>query len=538
MEVDDESLLSATQALQAVERLSLRTRRLEDSGKDLQSVNEKPLLELKQLLLMHVPSSITSEARQRFSCLIDQALEGQCKKILAGVVLTCPWFEATQKERGEQAKHNILLVVVMSHDQQFFTPANPQIREAGGVIDMGWLSIVELYHFGRFLVKGRTRYVEALFCPEAALVYASDEWRQLQSQIDASQVTGLRGFLEACCGQAMGSVAKKRKHGGMKLRENSTLAEICEAFRLLHHAHNHHHSLPPATATIHPPTLPDVACQALSKLQALYQDPDVSKQDIFTCLSTWHDELRGEMKQCKFSDLKAVTVTVGSWMMETRLQGRKLQPAEDHCLVDDYSKLTQLMSEIGGPVTKLTPQQILLVARAGSFMYGLSTPESDVDYVVVYRDTTETVLSACSRPSECMESRGPSKKVEYGAYEARLLSEMLLKGSVVILELVYLDNHDFVSPLWKIFHKINSVRHMMTGSAPPVRVEGPVRDFIMRVRTEELTGELSRENLMRTATEQYETLRNDLASRQRRLPENPDFSFVTDWLLQVRGIAD
>ena len=46
----------------------------------------------------------------------------------------------------------------------------------------------------------------------------------------------------------------------------------------------------------------------------------------------------------------------------------------------------------------------------------------------------QSVLSTCSRPAECFESRGPSKSVEYGAYEARLLCEMLLKGSVVILE--------------------------------------------------------------------------------------------------------
>ena len=36
---------------------------------------------------------------------------------------------------------------------------------------------------------------------------------------------------------------------------------------------------------------------------------------------------------------------------------------------------------------------------------------------------------------------------------------------------------------FQIFHKIDSIRHMMTGAAPPVRVTGPVRDFIMDVRT-------------------------------------------------------
>ena len=61
-------------------------------------------------------------------------------------------------------------------------------------------------------------------------------------------------------------------------------------------------------------------------------------------------------------------------------------------LEDAHSHLLQLMQEVGGPVSKLTPGQVLLVARAGSFMYGLSTPDSDVDYVVVYRDHTEVLL--------------------------------------------------------------------------------------------------------------------------------------------------
>jgi len=47
------------------------------------------------------------------------------------------------------------------------------------------------------------------------------------------------------------------------------------------------------------------------------------------------------------------------------------------------------MAEIGGPVNKLEPEQIILIARAGSHMYGLSTPESDVDYVVIYAEKTE-----------------------------------------------------------------------------------------------------------------------------------------------------
>ncbi|XP_070184021.1 uncharacterized protein [Littorina saxatilis] len=298
MELEGES--DATASVQAMERLHLTARSFSDTERNLMlkekirsaldqlrevkalvegshdtfvplSINEQPLLELKQLLLMHVPSSITDEARQRFFMLIDQALGDRCKKIVAGVVLTCPWYAATQKERGEQAKHNMLLVVVMNDDRQFFSPANLQTKEAGGVVDLGWLSVVELFHFGRFLVKGRTRYVETAFCDKDALVYSSDEWQHLRDQLSVNTVTGLRPFQEACCGQAMGSVAKKRQNGGMKLKESATLAEICEAFRLLNHAHNHHDNRPPVTNGLHPSSLPETALQALEKLKALYK---------------------------------------------------------------------------------------------------------------------------------------------------------------------------------------------------------------------------------------------------------------------------
>ncbi|PVD36348.1 hypothetical protein C0Q70_03327 [Pomacea canaliculata] len=475
-------------------------------------VEARPLVDLKQLVLMHVPTSVSDVSRQKFTDLISEMLSGRCKKILAGILLTCPWWESTQKERGEQAKYNILLVVVITDDHQFFSPANPQIQEAGCVVDLGWLSVMELSHFGHVLAKGRTRSVEALYCPDEAVVYRT------------------RPFLEACCGQAMGSIAKKRKNGGMKLCEKSTQAEICEAFRLLHHAHNHLLGQPPATSKLQSSVLPQCAAEALHKLQALYHDPDVSKQDIFDCMMSWHDELRNSIKKYQFHPQQDVEAVVGNWMKQSRLQGRLLMP--EICPENDLSHLYQLMQDIGGPVVKMKPEQILLVARAGSFMYGLSTPESDADYIIVYKEPTEYLLSACKRGAECMESRGPDKKVEYGAYEARSFCEMLLKGSVIILEVVYLDDHDFVSPLWKIltqnkgrfvtelgiqqylgliknnfhmihsgrhkdtgrerklfyqiFHKTDSVRYMMRGHPPPVRCSGAVRDFIMKVRVGEM----------------------------------------------------
>ena len=41
----------------------------------------------------------------------------------------------------------------------------------------------------------------------------------------------LRGFLEQCRGQAVGSVAKKRKSGQMGLKDGASLYDFCESYR-------------------------------------------------------------------------------------------------------------------------------------------------------------------------------------------------------------------------------------------------------------------------------------------------------------------
>ena len=45
-----------------------------------------------------------------------------------------------------------------------------------------------------------------------------------------------------------------------------------------------------------------------------------------------------------------------------------------------------LMKRIGGQVSGMDAARILMVAQAGSFLYSLHTPQSDVDFVVIYAD--------------------------------------------------------------------------------------------------------------------------------------------------------
>ena len=48
-------------------------------------------------------------------------------------------------------------------------------------------------------------------------------------------------------------------------------------------------------------------------------------------------------------------------------------------------------------------------------------------------------------------------------------------------------------------------------------------------------GDLSRDKLYERAENQIQTLRRRLAERPKRLPENADLSYLTDWLLGLRG---
>jgi predicted nucleotidyltransferase len=51
------------------------------------------------------------------------------------------------------------------------------------------------------------------------------------------------------------------------------------------------------------------------------------------------------------------------------------------------------MKDIGGPMSSIKPEQVLLVTIAGSALYNLKVPDSDVDYLVVYAIPIEVIAS-------------------------------------------------------------------------------------------------------------------------------------------------
>jgi len=59
----------------------------------------------------------------------------------------------------------------------------------------------------------------------------------------------------------------------------------------------------------------------------------------------------------------------------------------------ERSKLVALMHEIGGSVSNLSPEQIVLIARAGSHLYDLAKADSDADYVIIYADPLQVIFN-------------------------------------------------------------------------------------------------------------------------------------------------
>ncbi|XP_013417565.1 uncharacterized protein LOC106178780 isoform X2 [Lingula anatina] len=573
-------------SIQALEHLQSLKAELEDRDFKLHDysskVTEEGLQSLRQLCLMHVPSSVTEDVRGLFQEKLQDIFEGWSREVLFAAIITCPWYWATQEERGQQAKHNSILVIYVGRDEEFFAPINRHFKEQHNVIDLGWFYAAEVFHFCNYAVKGKQRFVEALCLPQTAIIFESDQWINMKTSL-TSQLLNLRGFLEQCRGQAIGGISKKSKVSGqMRLSDKATLYEMSQSFRLLHSASCVlNGEIPSMDCILEADNLSDVGKEALRKLQAAYQDETMSKLDLFDIVQRWKKEVDCKMSKAKFNKLEKVQEELGKWQADVRC----CQKNENFqkLVVEDSARdcLLSLMKKIGGPVASMEPEQIVMIAQAGSYLYDLATPDSDVDYIIVYLTPTEKIISSCGIGNESYENRGPQKQFEYGAYEARLFCEMLSKGSVVILELVFSLDLEYTSSAWRelvshkqdfvtetaiqqylglvknnmkmieggkhqgtsrerklfyqTFHKLDSLEYFLQGNPPPVKCSGHIKDFIMKIRQGPLEGEISREILFKLAEEKLQKLQSAFAGRACRLPEHANTKYLTDWLMRIRG---
>uniref|UniRef100_A0A1I8IFJ6 NTP_transf_2 domain-containing protein n=1 Tax=Macrostomum lignano TaxID=282301 RepID=A0A1I8IFJ6_9PLAT len=182
-----------------------------------------------------------------------------------------------------------------------------------------------------------------------------------------------------------------------------------------------------------------------------------------------------------------------------------------------------------------------LAACAGSRMYGLSTPQSDVDYLLI----------------------------EFGCCEAAEFARQLLRGSIVQLELLFaqpaarlfvspafdwllqrrmrLATENFIRQLlglatearkvgkaaYQLEHKLNLLTDLAAGIEPRVTLEGAERERVLALRSADWADPASRRALARASLDRHRAVKQTLASRSSRLAENCPTDFLTDWLQVV-----
>lgn len=92
-------------------------------------LDKQQVTALKHSVVAFTPKTITEQVKYRIVDQLLGLLEGQVRKVLYACLLTCPWFAAVQDEVSGKAKNNILFVVYVARDEQFFSLATQHEKE-------------------------------------------------------------------------------------------------------------------------------------------------------------------------------------------------------------------------------------------------------------------------------------------------------------------------------------------------------------------------------------------------------------------------
>ena len=99
------------------------------------SLDSDRLVHLKHLILSHTPATLQEETKAKIAEQLTQLFQSHVKKIVYACILSCPWFSGGQLEESARARKNILYVVYVATDEQFFSVATPHERELGETLD-------------------------------------------------------------------------------------------------------------------------------------------------------------------------------------------------------------------------------------------------------------------------------------------------------------------------------------------------------------------------------------------------------------------
>ena len=532
------------------------------------------LSDLKHLVISHTPPTLQDSTKKKIADKVRQLSEGQLKRVLFACILTCPWFAHAQTEVSSQARNNILYVVFVSRNEQFFTLAAPHERELCETVDEGFLFAAEIRHFCWQLQKGNVRALEALRCAPEATLISTPEWRDFLELLDPVALLQ-KGFVDRCLGQAMGGLMKKRKDADGKLvvKEDITPTKFCDSFRLLSYV-DCARSRKPISSWV---TRDQIDGDVLSALKDMFEGHG-NRDKLFQVFVLLNNSLEKDLTAVP-SDILEWPSEIKRWLAGVRLSHTELtippEPSDAN-----LKKLTEVLS-----LTRLSgvrPHQVIAVAEAGSHMYRLCTPTSDVDYIIVYKEPTESIVSSCGSVKEHMDSRGQKEEVEAAGYEVRQFCEMLLKGAVNIFELVFADNIAYATEDWKrlvekkdlflseqvilqyqgyvkthlglieggkhtgkpkerklfyhVLHKLLSLESFVQGKPPVIQCSSEQREYILKIRQGPLEGDLSRDILLAAVRKRLDAVKKSLCLRDTRIREFGDYHFLQTWLLSVRGV--
>lgn len=112
---------------------SLRQLKSELEGNHYECCTPTPLhapslSRLKRLILAHTPADMSEQHKVKMADLLAEVMTGHVKTLLYACLLTCPWYAWGQDELSSKANKNVLFLVYVSLDDDFFTLATPHER--------------------------------------------------------------------------------------------------------------------------------------------------------------------------------------------------------------------------------------------------------------------------------------------------------------------------------------------------------------------------------------------------------------------------
>ena len=99
------------------------------------TLDSQKLSQLKHLVVSHTPANLRDQTRSQITEKLLDVFDGQAKRLLFACILTCPWFTRAQHEVSAQARNNLLYVVFVGRDEQFFSLTTPHEKTLSETLD-------------------------------------------------------------------------------------------------------------------------------------------------------------------------------------------------------------------------------------------------------------------------------------------------------------------------------------------------------------------------------------------------------------------